>query len=254
MNLQCLTTTNGDSVRFLKMMIKSTPYAQDMWDLRPMIFTDDANGYVNSLVNTFGEEIRPELTFNYFYPTTEMKERLERIKTDNYNHGDVLNHLNEYSDFVYYGYINSLTKSETLKALYPDYIKSSESYLDTTITELIKSIRKEFLCMDISYRGKPVKPNDTTMSRIGFIVTSNVSEDKVFPYRFENGVFADLTVRELREIQDMVIKYIQKIMTAENKAVSYLTGLSVEEKHELVDFGVTKIKEHYDNIVKDVVW
>lgn len=254
MNLQCLTTTNGDSVRFLKMIIKSTPYAQDTWNLKPMMFTDDANSYISSLVNTFGEEIRSELSSSYFYPTLEMKERLDKIKLDNYNHSDVLNNLSDYSDFVYYGYINSLTKSETLRLLYPDYVKSSEVYLDTAITEFVKSIRKEFLCMDINYRGNPVKPNDATMSRIGFIVTSNVSEDKIFPYRFENGVFAELTVRELREIQSIVIKYIQKIMTAESKAVTYLTGLNVEEKHELVDFGVSKIKQYYDDIVKDVVW
>lgn len=254
MNAQCLTMVNKDQLRFLKMMIKSTPYAQERWGVKPIVFTDDAVSYISSLVNAFGEEIRTELCSSYFYPTQEMQDRLNKIIGEDYNPGDAINFLGEYSDFVYYGYINSLTKSETLKVFYPDYVNSSETYLNTAIKEFIKSIRKEFLNMDINYRGHPVKPNDVTMSRIGFIVSSNADGNKKFPYRFEDGTFADLTLTELKEIQMSVITYMQRIMATEDESIKYFLSLSVEDKHELVDYGVVKIKEYFDNVVKDKKW
>lgn len=252
--IQCLSIEKS-SFRLKKMILKPTPYLQTQYGLDSIIFTDDGDNYIKTLINTYGDVVDGEITSEYFVPTDGVKERYEKLKSLEFNYEDAINNLEDYSVFVYYGFISENTKSKVLSLIYPEYKNISNSYLDTVITEYVKSIRKEFLSLSISYKGKPVVANDTTLSRISFIISSlSSNSNKTIPFRFEDGSFSDIGLDDVMGIQNMLMGYIQKIMTGEEQMIKSLTTMSSVEKEEFIKNGISNVKLKFDQIVKDVKW
>lgn len=253
MNIQCLSVDKG-GFRLKKMMLTISPYLQSMCNLDHIIFTDDGDNYIKTLTSTYGNIVNGEIVSSYFIPTDDVKQRYEELKSLEFNYLDAINNLGEYSVFIYYGYIDSGVKSTVLSTLYDKYAKQSEDYLNTMIRDIVKGIRKEFLNVSINFKGKPVKPDDTTLSRISFIVTSSEDKSKTLPFRFEDGSFGTISITEVINMQTLLMNYVQRVMLTEDKLVKELVSLPIEEKHELLVNGSSTIKTKFDNIVKDMTW
>lgn len=247
MKIDCLTVESG-YVRVKKYKLTLTPYAQSLLKCSQNIFTDDLNGYLESLKQSFDIDVSVEIKVECRWNNKEQEQFLN-VLNKSFDYSDAINHLSEYSAFAYYGYISPSVQSSVLTSLKDEYRYASEKILNQELIKVVKGIRKEYFEVTIPFKGKEVKPDDKLISSLAMLMFTPQGE--TIPYRFEDGSFANLTVDDITKLYKTASTYIQKVMSAEKTLLENYAQLDQDIKENLIIENVGEIKKSFDKFVRD---
>lgn len=255
MGFQCIDLDeNGLTLK--KYRVEISPFLQSKTGFDAIIFTNDINGLIQSLKTSYGENIQHEVSYNLLSLDERGQERFDKIKSMFLEEKDIINNIEDYSFFIYYGYILSKTKASGLKIIKPQYEDRSLTYLTDYLKSKVKVIRKDVLNTVINFKGNPFKFDQKSISNLSMLSASLslIEGEQVIEYRLENGEFIELNEKELKEVLTYGLNFLLKVMKVEKEIVKKYSSLPIEELEEiLLADRQEEIKINFDKKLKEAL-
>lgn len=254
MGFQCIDLDES-GIRLKKYKVEISPFLQSKTGFHSVIFTNDIEGLINSLTSSYGKNAQYELSYRPFKLDEQGQARFERIKSMFLNRDEVIDNVDDYSLFIYYGFIPSKTTSPGLKVLQPQYEDKSLTVLTDSIKSIIKVIRKDILNTVITFKGNPFKFDNVALTNISLLInTMKLTGSEEIEYRLENGEYIEVNENELKEILTYGMTFNQKVVKIEKELIKEYSSLSVETLEDIIlNHKEEEIKINFDKKLKEVL-